>query len=62
MKNGVICRPELAKIVFSSEERRKKLESIAHPIIIKRVNEIIKEALDGKKDVVIDAPCCLNPV
>ena len=51
-----IARKELAEIVFSSAEAKKKIESIAHPIILEIVYERVDAAKRLKKDIVIDAP------
>jgi dephospho-CoA kinase len=51
-----IARKELAEIVFSSAEAKKKIESIAHPIILEIVCERVDAAKRLKKDIVIDAP------
>ena len=41
IKNGEIDRKILAEIVFSDDENRKKLEAIAHPLIMSEVNKEI---------------------
>ena len=41
IKNGKIDRKILAEIVFSDDENRKKLEAIAHPLIMSEVNKEI---------------------
>jgi dephospho-CoA kinase len=37
MANGVISRERLGKLVFSNDEKRKKLEGILHPAIISAI-------------------------
>ena len=37
--NGAIDRKKLGKIVFASQELRKKLESMAHPLIYQQLEE-----------------------
>lgn len=51
-----IDRKALAEIVFSSPEAKKKLEGIAHPMILDTVYRTVAAAREQKKDVVIDAP------
>ena len=51
-----IDRKALAEIVFSSPEAKKKLEDIAHPMILDTVYRRVDAAREQKKDVVIDAP------
>lgn len=51
-----IDRKALAEIVFSSPEAKKKLEDIAHPMILDTVYRRVDAAREHKKDVVIDAP------
>lgn len=51
-----IDRKALAEIVFSSPEAKKKLEDIAHPMILDTVYRTVAAAREQKKDVVIDAP------
>lgn len=55
--DGALDRPKLAAIIFGNEEKRLKLNSILHPLIIAAQNVLISEW--EKKDpagiVVIDA-------
>lgn len=51
-----ISRKELAEIAFSSLEDKKKIEKIAHPIILGIVYGRVDVAKKLKKDIVIDAP------
>lgn len=51
-----IDRKALAEIVFLSPEAKKKLEDIAHPMILDTVYRTVDAAREQKKDVVIDAP------
>lgn len=43
MDNGRIDREKLAKVVFSDEEERKKLNAIVHPAVKRRILGLIKE-------------------
>ncbi len=58
LENGEIDRKKLAKIVFSEESKRKKLESILHPLIVKRMKEMLKdiERKQPCEPVVIEIP------
>lgn len=51
---GMIIREKLAELIFSDIENVKKLNNIIHPLVIKQIEQSIKEL---KKDsiVVIDA-------
>jgi dephospho-CoA kinase len=40
---GLLDRPKLAAIIFSDEARREKLNSILHPFIIARQDEILRQ-------------------
>ena len=51
IKNGKVDRKALGGIVFSDEELLKKLESILHPIMVKMVEDEVK---NSKKPVIID--------
>ncbi len=51
-----ISRKELAELAFSCAEAKKRLEAIAHPIILGVVYERINAAKASGRDVVIDAP------
>jgi len=57
-KNGTINRKKLGKIVFSNAKKRKILEKITHPVIIKEVkkklNHLITQSLNHF--VILDAP------
>lgn len=43
-------KEKLAKIVYSSEKQRKKLESIIHPLVIKEVKRLAKE--NSSKEII----------
>lgn len=51
-ENGQLSRAKLAGIVFADPRKREKLESIIHPIIQKRTQELISKS---NKDVVVYA-------
>lgn len=51
LKNGLIDRKKLGKIVFHRNTEKKRLESIVHPWMVERVKDLIKN--DG--DIVINA-------
>lgn len=61
--DGEINRSLLGRLVFSDTEKRRKLEKIVHPIIIKEIEEQLKKlrmntgnATEGNKVIVLDAP------
>lgn len=47
-ENGVISRPKLGKIVFADNILLKKLESIIHPQVIKKIDEFFLQNQDEK--------------
>jgi dephospho-CoA kinase len=51
ISEGKVDRGKLGRIVFSDQAERKKLESVVHPLMIRRVKEICK----NERDVVINA-------
>ncbi len=54
LPSGEVCRKKLGNIVFADKEKLQKLNSITHPRIIKRINEIIeKEKVKGKQKVIV---------
>jgi dephospho-CoA kinase len=55
-ENDEFDRAKLAKIVFSDPVKRKKLESILHPIIIDKMKKKANEYLSQAKIVVFMAP------
>jgi len=48
LKNGKIDRKEIAKIVFSDENKLKKLEKLIHPKILKKIEEEYDRIKDKK--------------
>jgi len=56
---GNIDRKELGNLIFNDEEKRKKLNSITHPYIMKA----IKESIDNKKEqkiIFVDIPLLIE--
>lgn len=53
--NGELDRKALGSIVFSDDEKRKKLNAITHPRIIDRINTDIKAAADNEPNALIVA-------
>ena len=51
LKGGFINRKKLGHIVFNDHTKRKELEDIVHPEMVRRIKEILK----NKRDVVINA-------
>lgn len=54
-ESGEIDRKFLGRIIFNDQAKRKKLESLLHPIIIKKMKEKIKE-IGEEKHIVLDVP------
>ena len=52
-KNKNIDRKKLAQIVLKDKEKLKKLESIVHPIVEKKRNEILNKIAKSKKDAIV---------
>ncbi len=50
ISGGEVNRTALRKIVFRSKENLKKLESIVHPLMVRRVKEIVRE----NENVIVD--------
>ncbi|TDO92108.1 dephospho-CoA kinase [Halanaerobium saccharolyticum] len=55
-KNGEFDREKLADIVFSDPDKRKKLESLLHPLIIYEMKERAHQYLENNEIVVFMAP------
>ncbi|WP_148574373.1 dephospho-CoA kinase [Nocardioides caldifontis] len=53
--HGELDRPAMARIVFSDEEARKRLEAIVHPLVYEEVRRLETEAPEGAV-VVHDLP------
>lgn len=53
-KNGTLHRKKLAKIIFNDDKKRKNLENILHPAILKLLKEKIK--LMARPMVIVDIP------
>ena len=60
IKDGALCRPILAKIVFdaeNAEERRRKLNQISHAFVMKEVHKQIDSyRKDGRECCIVDIP------
>ncbi|MDO4458665.1 MAG: dephospho-CoA kinase, partial [Clostridia bacterium] len=55
--DGTLNRRETARLAFSEEGGKEKLQAITFPCIIGRINDMISQAIaDGIKTVVLDAP------
>ena len=57
VKDGSLDRAALGKLVFTDETKRRKLNSIVHPLVIERQNAWIleKEATDPNGVAIVDA-------
>lgn len=54
-RNGELNRPLLGKIVFASSVKRKKLNQIMHPLVVKEMQKAISKN-KKKKLIVLDVP------
>ncbi|WP_022671355.1 dephospho-CoA kinase [Hippea alviniae] len=52
-ENRNIDRKKLAEIVLKDKEQLKKLESIVHPIVERKRNEILSKIAKSKKDAIV---------
>jgi len=62
-KNKGIDRKKLGDVVFNDDKQLKKLNSIMHPIILKKIKNQIKEIRNKCKEktkIIIDAPLLLE--
>ncbi len=60
-EDGTPDRKKLGSIVFSSEEKLKKLNSIVLGFVINKINELIEALAEkGEKNVVLDAPTLIE--
>jgi dephospho-CoA kinase len=50
---GEICRKKLGQVVFSSEEKRKKLEDIIHPLVEKRRIDFLERCKKEKNKIAV---------
>src|SRR5690554_3104871 len=55
-RDGEINRSKLARIIFNDQKKRKILENITHPIIIKKINKKIEEYQESNRIIILDAP------
>lgn len=61
LKDGTLNRQELARQAFATPEATQKLNSITHPRIRERTNELFHEAeLEGEKVLVYDMPLLIE--
>lgn len=57
VKDGVVDRSELSKVVVDNEAAFKKLEAIVHPLVAEARQQFVDDQLrDGKSIVVLDIP------
>lgn len=54
--NGEIDKAKVAKIVFNSAEKRNLLNSIIHPMVNKKILEILEENKNTKEVYVLEIP------
>ncbi|RUA07934.1 MAG: dephospho-CoA kinase [Fusobacteria bacterium] len=55
IENGSLNRKKLREIIFNNREKRKMLNNIMHPIIVKKMKEEIEEHKEEKL-IVLDIP------
>jgi len=55
IENGSLNRKKLREIIFNNREKRKMLNNIMHPIIVKKMKEAIVEHKEEKL-IVLDIP------
>ena len=60
MHTNKIDKKKLAQIVFSCKGALKKLTDILHPLVIKRFEEFLQDAVDKFRGIVLDAPLLLE--
>lgn len=61
LEDGTLNRQELARQAFATPEATQKLNSITHPRIRERTNELFHEAeLEGEKVLVYDMPLLIE--
>lgn len=53
--DGGLDRPALARIVFAEPAQRAALEAITHPVVARRIQDLL-DALTGSGPVVLDVP------
>lgn len=56
LKEGKINRPALAKIVFTDQKKRRKLEKILHPLVKEKILNSARKFSRQKKMVVAEVP------
>ncbi len=54
-KSGRLRRKKLARLAFSSEENKRKLNQIVHPALLKSLGQQVRSALKKHTLVVVDA-------
>lgn len=56
-EDGAINREKLGSIIFTDEQKRKKLNSIVHPAVRQRMNDLkLSYIKNGEKTLVLDIP------
>ena len=53
IKNEEVDRPSLGKIVFKSSKKKRLLEEIVHPVMVREVEDVLKK--QQGKNILIDA-------
>lgn len=60
-KDNSLDRKKLGKVIFSSAEKREKLNAITHPEIIKKTQQLIDECKKNNYPlIVVDAPLLIE--
>lgn len=61
LPDGALDRPKLGAVIFGSEEKRKKLNSIIHPAVRREMFwEVVVSWLSGKRICVLDVPLLIE--
>lgn len=59
-KDLTINRTKLGSIVFNSEEKRKRLNSIVHPRVFQEISNLILNYCESEKIVFLDVPLLIE--
>lgn len=55
-RNKGLDKKKIAKIIFSSNQKRKQLEKLLHPLVIKRVNAYARKMEKRKVILIVEVP------
>ncbi len=60
MADGTLDRPALAAIVFADDRERAALEAIVHPVVARRIAEMLAASAATDDVVVLDSPLLIE--